>query len=149
MNSKVFFVLLLMIAGFAVFGLTGNKAETSLAPSASAQANEQPNQLATESKTMGVVSVEVTPISVKSGKEAVFDLVMNNHSVDLGYDYTKIVTLADDRGNTYKPTEWTGNTGGHHIRGQLVFPVMAANLKRVTLTLEGIDNETSDFSWEL
>lgn len=150
MNSKVLFILLLIIAGVAVFGLTAKpKTEASLAVSASTQEGEQSDKLATVSKTMGVVSVDITPTSMEAGKEIVFDVVMNNHSVDLGYDYTQIAALTDDRGNTYKPTQWTGNSGGHHVRGQLIFSVLSDKPQQLTLTLNGVDNETADFSWEL
>ena len=150
MNSKIFFILILVIAGVAVFGLTAKpKTETSLAVSANAQEGEQFDKLATISKTMGVVSVDITPASMETGKEIAFDVVMNNHSVDLGYDYTQIATLTDGQGNTYKPTQWTGNSGGHHVRGQLIFPVLSGKPQQLTLTLNGVDNETADFSWEL
>lgn len=150
MNSKVFFILLLIIAGVAVFGLTAKpKTEASSAVVASAQEGEQTDKLATISKTMGVVSVDITPASMEAGKEIAFDVVMNNHSVDLDYDYTQIATLTDDQGNTHKPTQWTGNSGGHHVRGQLIFPSLSKTPQQLTLTLNGVDNETEDFSWEL
>lgn len=150
MNSRVFFILLLMIAGVAVFGMTSKpKAEAVPVASARSGADSASNPLNTESKTMGVVSVEVTPISIEPGEKVTFDLVMNNHSVDLGYDYTQIATLTDDHGNTYKPEEWTGNSGGHHVSGQLIFPALINEQKQLTLTLDGIDDQTDEFSWEL
>lgn len=150
MNSKVFFILLLIIAGIAVFGLTAKpKTETSLAVSAKTQESEQSDKLATVSKTMGVVSVDITPASMEAGSELVFDVVMNNHSIDLGYDYTQIATLTDDQGDSYKPIEWIGNSSGHHVKGQLIFPVLPGKPKQLTLTLKGVDNETEDFNWQL
>ena len=119
-----------------MFGLTAKpKTETSLAESANAQEGEQSDKLATISKTMGVVSVEITPTLVEDDNAPVFDLVMNNHSIELSYDYTQIVTLTDDQGNTYKPTEWTGNSSGHHVNGKLIFPSLSSKPKQLTLTL--------------
>lgn len=150
MNSKIFFIILLVIAGAAVFGLTvKSETESSLAVSANVQENIQFDKLATISKTMGVVSVDITPASMEAGEEIVFDVVMNNHSVDLGYDYMQIATLTDAQGNTYKPKEWAGNSSGHHVSGRLIFPDMLNQVEKLTLTLNGVDNETADFSWEL
>lgn len=150
MNSKVFFIILLILAGVVVFGLT-TKPKPGL--SATAQSNaandEQTQGLAPQSKTMGAVEITATPISTATGKEVVFELSMNTHSVELNYDYTKVVTLADDRGNTYQPTKWTGGNSGHHLKGELVFAALSGNPKELTLTARGIDNETIDFVWQL
>lgn len=150
MNSKLFFILILVVAAVAVFGLTSKpKQESSMVASANIQDTAEPKLLTLQSKTMGVVSVEVTPTSVEMGKELVFDLTMNNHSIDLDYDYTQIASLTDDQGNTYQPTKWTGNSEGHHVSGQLIFPILSDKVKQLTLTLKGVDNETEDFNWQL
>lgn len=149
MNSKLFFIFILVVAAVAVFGLTLKpKQKSSMAASANIQDIAEP-KLLTLHKTMGVVSVEVTPISVETGKELVFDLKMNNHSIDLDYDYTQIASLTDDQGNIYQPTKWTGNSEGHHVSGQLIFPILSDKVKQLTLTLKGVDNKTEDFNWQL
>lgn len=149
MNSKLFFIFILVVTAVAVLGLTLKpKQESSMAASANIQDIAEP-KLLTLHKTMGVVSVEVTPVSVEMGKELVFDLTMNNHSIDLDYDYAQIASLTDDQGNSYKPIQWTGNSSGHHVKGELIFPVLSDKVKQLTLTLKGVDNKTEDFNWQL
>ncbi|MDP2685341.1 MAG: hypothetical protein Q8P20_10005, partial [bacterium] len=78
-----------------------------------------------------------------------FELVMDNHSIDLSYDYTKIAVLTDNNGNPIYPSSWTGNSSGHHVEGKLIFPSFSKNPKELTLTLNEIDNKSETFSWKL
>ncbi len=64
------------------------------------------------------VTVEVTPAGGTSGT-LIFDVSMNTHSVELGYDMTKIATLTDDQGRNYPAKSWDGAAGGHHREGSL------------------------------
>jgi len=151
MNSKLFFILLLIVAGVAVFGLTA-KSKTEKPPqvvSTNTQSNEQASKLTSQSKSLGAVEIEVKPVSFEREKDVVFEVSMNTHSVELNYDYTQIATLTDDLGNSYKPTKWTGGSSGHHLSGQLIFAPLTENPKELTLTLEGIDNKTESFNWQL
>jgi hypothetical protein len=133
-----------------IFGLSAKqKQEISATTSSKIETSGQTSELVPQTKSMGVVEVEVKPVSVTSGKEAMFEVSLNTHSVELDYDYTRIATLTDDRGNSYKPTKWTGGNSGHHLEGQLVFAPLTQNLKGLTLTLEGIDNKSETFVWQL
>jgi len=149
MNSRIFFFILLILAGAIIFGFTvkRNQPQPEKAISVEGTNTEQLSTLQTQTKTIGAIEVEVTPISVEPGKDIIFELVMNNHSVDLDYDYTKIVALTDDQGNSLKPTQWTGNTSGHHIKGELVFSALPERTKELTLTLDGVDNKKETFTW--
>src|SRR5690606_1963019 len=110
MNSTLIFITLLLVTGIAVFGLsTDTKEDTQQKVLVDASSNGKLDRLGTVKKTMGVVSVAVTPEVVESEKELVFEVVMNNHAVDLNYAYTQISELRDDSGNIYKPKVWTGN----------------------------------------
>lgn len=150
MNSKIFFVILLVIAGVAIFGLSAKqKQETSDAVSSKIETNEQVTAQSSQTKTMGAIEVEIKPVSVVQGKDIVFEVSMNTHSVELNYDYTQIATLTDDRGNSYKPIKWTGGNSGHHLEGELIFAALPQNLKELTLILEGIDNKVESFIWQL
>ena len=151
MNSKIFLFILLILAGAIIFGFTVKRNQPQPEESLSFEGTntEQLSTLQTQIKTLGAIEVEVTPLSVKPGKAIVFELVMNNHSVDLDYDYTKIVTLMDDQGNSLKPAQWTGNTSGHHIKGELVFSALPERTKELTLTLDGVDNKKETFTWQL
>lgn len=139
-----------MVAGVAVFGMTTKpSSEQQVLATTQTEESYESSTLVTQLETMGVVSVEVTPAFTELENGLVFDIAMNNHSVDLNYDFTQIATLTDEKGNTYKPNEWTGNVGGHHVSGQLIFTAVSREAKQLTLTLSGVDNETTDFSWEL
>lgn len=150
MSSKIFFVILLVISGAVIFGLSVKPKQGASATTASEiETNAQTSGLSPQTKTMGAVEVEVKSVSVALGKEVIFEVSMNTHSVELNYDYTKIATLTDDRGNSYKPTKWTGGNSGHHLEGELFFDALPQNPKELTLTLEGIDNKSETFIWKL
>ena len=106
MNSKIFFVLILILAGVVIFGMTAkSKQETSVISSSNTTSTVQTSPFAPQTKTLGAVEVEVKPVSTKREKDVVFELSMNTHSVELNYDYTQIATLIDDSGNSYKPKQ--------------------------------------------
>jgi len=139
MNSKLFFIILLFLSGAVIFGLTVKPKQkiAAIIPTLSSQA-----------RNMGAVEVEIKPISVMPGKNVAFEISLNTHSVELNYDYTQIATLTDDRGNSYKPTKWTGGNSGHHVKGELLFAALPKNPKELTLTLEGVDNRVEVFVWQ-
>ena len=150
MNSKIFFIILIFLAGVVIFGISAKqKQEGSATTPPTIETNVLDSGLSPQSKTMGAVEVEIKPVSVQSGKDVVFELSMNTHSVELNYDYTQIAMLTDDSGNTYKLATWTGGNSGHHLSGQLIFTSLNGDPKQLTLTLEGVDNETEDFNWQL
>lgn len=65
------------------------------------------------------VSVEVTP--AVSGNGLQFDILLNTHSVDLGFDLAE-VSYIESNGRTYTPSSWSGSApGGHHRSGTLYF----------------------------
>lgn len=139
MNSKYFFIILLLLGGAVIFGISAKqKQAVSVIPS-----------LQPQNKTMGAVTVEVKPVAVESGENIIFEVSMNTHSVELSYDYTKIATLTDNNGNSYKPTKWTGGNSGHHLTGELVFEPLSETPKVLTLILKSIDNKSETFSWKL
>lgn len=104
---------------------------------------------APQTKQIGVVEVEITPKELAHGKPAIFTIKLNNHSVDLGYDYIKIATLVDSEGNIYKPVSWNGDMGGHHVSGDLVFGNLSSGAESVGLNINGIDNQKAVFEWKL
>ena len=150
MNYKLFFIILLVLAGVVVFGLTTKpKQKLATTMSAKTELSDRASAMAPQTKTIGAVEFEVTPVSVVYGKDIVFELSLNTHSVELDYDYTQIATLTDGRGNSYQPTQWTGGSSGHHLQGKLIFEPLPENPNQLTLTLEGIDNKSEAFTWQL
>lgn len=96
------------------------------------------------------VTIEVTPAGGTSST-LIFDVSMNTHSVELGYDMTKVATLSDDQGRTYPAKSWDGPGGGHHREGSLTFEVPAgAAPKSLELNLAGIGGAPSRlFKWDV
>lgn len=151
MNSRVFFILLLIVGGVIIFSLT-NKPNNKV----SSQQNNVVNNRAEEvrgsstsslsqTQDMGAVNVEITPITIVVGEEMVFKLSLNTHSVELNYDYMQIVSLTDDSGNLYQATSWSGESSGHHLEGELVFEPFLKEATKLSLTLNGIDDQNTTF----
>ncbi|RJQ26520.1 hypothetical protein C4577_03380 [Candidatus Parcubacteria bacterium] len=149
MSAKLFFVILLILGGIIISGLVFKPAQPLQAQNLNQASSEQLGALSPQVKTVGEIEIEVVPVSVAVGKNITFSLVMDNHSVDLDYDFLKIATLTDDRGNSYKAQSWTGSGGGHHIKGELIFPSLSKMPKSLILTLNGVDNKSEAFIWQL
>ena len=150
MNSKIFFIILLVLAVLVIFWLTAKQKQklsttTSVQTGSDAQALIIPSQ----TKSMGAVEIEVTPVSIVSGKNVIFKLSLNTHSVELDYDFTQIATLTDDQENSFKPIKWTGGNNEHHLEGELIFGPFSVSSKELTLTLNGVDSKVESFSWPL
>lgn len=94
------------------------------------------------------VSVSVKPVNLEAGKEAIFEVTFETHSVPLDFDLAKIAKLTDDSGNTYQPVSWTGGTGGHHLSGNLSFPKIS-KAKSVELLIPGVANIDRKFKFPL
>lgn len=97
------------------------------------------------------VTVEVGPKDIVPGKAVRFDVTLSTHSVELGFDLTKIATLEDGKGNVLTPTGWEGSPpGGHHRSGVLSFPPLADGVAKIKLLLKGIaDVPERVFAWQL
>lgn len=103
----------------------------------------------TQEDSQGEVIVKVKPISLSSKENIKFEVTFNTHTVELDKDLKDISVLIDNKGNEYKPISWTGETGGHHLSGDLIFSPISKDTKSVKLTIKGIDNIDRVFEWEL
>lgn len=104
----------------------------------------------------GEVTVTVKPLKIAryntppGGKEnTVFLVSLETHTVELDKDLKNISVIIDDKGMEYKPTNWTGGQGGHHISGDLIFPPVSKDAKSVILVIKGVDNIDRNFEWKL
>lgn len=97
----------------------------------------------------GKVTVTVIPLKIGRGENTVFEVSLETHTVELDKDLKNISMMVDDKGNKYKPTGWTGGQGGHHIKGNLVFPPVSKDAKSIKLTIKEIDNLDRDFEWSV
>lgn len=102
-----------------------------------------------QTASAGVVEVEAIPKELTPGRKMVFTLYLNNHSIDLNYELTKLAVVVDDTGRIYKPVNWTGESGGHHLSGDLEFDKLSGKAKHIGLNLTGINNQKVVFDWEL
>lgn len=110
----------------------------------------------TKSDTQGAVSVEVKPENLdKPGDALIFEVSMNNHSVDLGMDLTQLAVLTTDTGKTVQALEWVAPRGGHHVAGKLSFPAtldgrnLLDGASSFTITINNVDAPTRTFTWQL
>lgn len=125
-----------------------------VAPSAFARPEDTlttSNALAPQSNDEAQVSVLVTPITLESGKPAIFEIVMDTHSVELDADLLQAAVLRDDAGNEYKPQTWDGpGAGGHHRAGKLTFDPLPADARTVTFILKNVAQVPERiFIWKL
>ncbi|MDP2684329.1 MAG: hypothetical protein Q8P20_04675 [bacterium] len=103
-----------------------------------------------QTATMGAVTVNVEPLKLGLQEDNnIFSASLNTHSVELEFNFTDIITLADDLGNSYKALEWTGNSGWHHVSGDIIFPSINKQASKVILTINGIEGLTQTFEWEI
>ncbi len=97
------------------------------------------------------VRVDVLPVQLSSDKPAKFEIRMNTHSVNLGYDLVSASVLKDDQGREYRASAWNGSPpGGHHRSGVLEFPAIVNGSKSVSLYLKDIANvQERIFEWKI
>ncbi len=110
-------------------------------------AEDLPNtNMAADSKRgeMGEVSVEVTPLSSTE-----YEVAFNTHSVDLDFDFMEIIKLKDDLGNVYDAETWSGERGGHHLQGTIVFPKIKDQVNSVIIIISGVEGAVLSFEWLL
>lgn len=106
--------------------------------------------LAVQTNAEGGLTINVTPLSFESGGPVRFDISFNTHQGDLNFDLMKQSLLTDDKGREHRPVEWKGESGGHHLTGELVFPSLDKSVKNVKLVVSGVyDVKERIFEWAL
>lgn len=148
MKSKNIFIFILVLF-IAIEGIIFLK--TNIAPESK---KENITQIPQKSLPVlineeGNVSIEVKPQALSQDKEAIFNITLSTHSVELDYDLVKISKLIDSQGKIYKPTSWTGGSGGHHLSGTLSFPKIGEKTRFVTLVISEISGVERKFNWSL
>ncbi len=111
---------------------------------------ESINKYQTKTDSQSSVTIEVTPKSIGADKqENIFELSLNTHSVDLNYDFQKVIILKDNLGNKYEALEWTGGEGGHHMDGEIIFPGINKNAKIIEMEIDGVGGVKRSFKWNI
>jgi hypothetical protein len=108
------------------------------------------------SDAQGAVEFVVIPLNLgAAGATLDFDVSMNTHSVDLGWDLAAQSILATDTGLEVTGQTWPVGSG-HHYEGTLSFPATTAGgaslldgAGRLTLTIRDTDVPQRVFTWEL
>lgn len=98
------------------------------------------------------VTVKVTPVQFgKNSSVWKFDIAFETHSGSLDEDPTKVVTLSDDKGNTYQPISWDGaGPGGHHREGILLFNAITPSPGFIELNVTNVGGVPERlFKWNL
>ena len=98
---------------------------------------------------LGKVEISATPEKVKVGEPLVFKLAFTTHSMELNYDFTQVIAVGDDRGNSYPAVNWSGGSGGHHLEGELTFNSLKPGAKQMKLIFKEIDNQSGELTWDL
>lgn len=117
----------------------------------SAPASPQaPSSYETKENDGGEVQVSVTPLALKLGFPASFDVAFETHSIDLTFYVEQIATLSDETGTSYVP-HWEGSPpGGHHRSGTLRFTPDLTKPTTITLTFKDVAAVPErTFTWEV
>lgn len=104
----------------------------------------------------GAVEFVVTPLNLGvSGTSPDFDVSMNTHDVDLGWDLAAQSVLAADTGLEVTGQSWPMGSG-HHYEGTLSFPATVTggealldDAATLTLTIRDTDVPERVFTWDL
>ena len=108
------------------------------------------NQYQPQSKDLAGVTVEAMPKQLGAAQEKnIFSVKLNTHSVELDFDFKKIMVLKDDLGNAYRALDWSGGRGGHHLNGEIVFPALNPGASNIKLIIDGIGGVVGTFDWNL
>lgn len=110
----------------------------------------------TRTDDQGSVVFQITPLNLASPGETLdFDVSMNTHSVDLGWDLAAQAVLSTDTGVEVQGASWPIGSG-HHYGGTLSFPSRTAEgapvldgASTLTLVIRDTDVPERVFTWEL
>lgn len=93
------------------------------------------------------VAVEVTPVELgQAAGQWKFAVTFTTHSGSLDEDLLTVASLADDKGNVYRPIFWEGpGPGGHHREGILIFNPIEPTPKYVELKIKNVGGVVERF----
>ena len=162
MRTTAFFlglspILLAGCAGVASADLVpAGTATRTVVPSATAPAIAEAAAGPTRTDEQGAVVFSVTALNLDApGPTLDFEVVMETHSVDLGWDLAALAVLRTDSGQEVQATAWPIGSG-HHYSGTLSFPSTQSDGEPIldgalvlTLTILGTDVPERVFVWEL
>lgn len=159
-------VLLLVLTATVVTACASPVADQSVVVQSAPVVKDQPGQSAqalasTWEQTVrvdeqGAIVMEVTPINLNTQADMLeFEVAMNTHSVDLSMDLAQLATLTTDAGITVNATRWEAPSGGHHVRGKLLFPSskdgkpVLDSATNITVQIRDVDASLRTFVWRV
>lgn len=105
--------------------------------------------LSMQQNSAGRVDIDVTPLAM-DGDAWEFEVALNTHSVDLGFDLTEVSALRCDQGQEFEAIAWDGSgPGGHHRSGVLKFAALDHATSSVELVIRDVAQVPERvFRWE-
>ena len=150
MIKKIFIFVGLVGLAFVLGSKTDNSNEDKIQVVLSNEATATPSyELPELTKQAGAVEIKVKPSQLEVGKNILFTVTLDTHSVELSYDLAELAYVEDNLGNKYEPESWSGGKGGHHLSGELSFAKLKSKANGIKLNFEEIENEEVIFEWEL
>lgn len=145
-TTKIILLLIALVTGILIARIPRSSPQSPLPPEASAKRD----QFETQENSGGNVTVSVTPLSLKPGLPASFDVAFETHSVDLDFDVENVATFSDGTSTTFT-AHWEGTPpGGHHRSGTIRFTPDLTDTTELTLTFTGVAGISErTFSWEV
>ncbi len=153
-NKKIFIVLVIISLILGIIFIFNNRKSGSDSLVSENKIENRYNQEAdskyqTKTDDQANVTIDVTPDLGLERQENIFELSFNTHSVDLNFDFQKIIILRDDLGNIYQAQNWTGGQGGHHLSGEIIFPALNEDAKTIEMEINGVGGVKRVFKWDI
>jgi len=149
MIKKIFIFVVLVGLAFVLGLKTNNSEDKAQVVLSNEVVTGSPDKLQEVVKQAGAVEIKVKPSQLEVGKNILFTVTLDTHSVELSYDLAELAYVEDNLGNKYEPESWSGGKGGHHLSGELTFGKLKSKANGIKLNFEGIENEEVFFEWEL
>jgi len=150
---KILIVIILLFSGlilFNIFNSSRDKIEDKSVLNIKTEEVDNDNKYLMQSDDQASVTVDITPTILGVDEDQnIFEVSINTHSVEMDYDFSKVIVLKDNLGNTYDALEWTGGRGGHHISGDIIFPNINNQATGVELDVLGVSEVNRIFKWDL
>ena len=149
-TTKILLLIIILTTGVVLGRMVRTPASDSSVQQATTNTSSGETTYETREHAGGDVTVSVTPLSLKPGLPASFDVAFETHSVDLAFDVIKVASFTDDTSASYTPF-WDGSPpGGHHRKGTLRFTPDLSKASKFTLTFRNIAGITErTFTWEV
>lgn len=151
MKTIMILIFILAILGLFFFAFLEKKDKGENANSNTAiSILDTENGYAMQSDSKASVTVDVAPSELGINKlQNIFDISFNTHSVEMDYDFSKVIVLKDNMGNTYEALEWTGGQGGHHVSGDIIFSAIDVQASSIEIDVLGVGGVDRKFRWHL